>query len=161
MALNAYLTMKGQKQGDIKGSVTEKGRENSILVFAMENGIQSPRDPATGLPSGKRRHQPIVIRKEVDRSSPLLYNALVTNETIVTWQLHFWRSLPIGVMQQYYSVQLTNASIVGINFYLPNTQDPTLMKFTEYEEVSFTYQKIEWIWTDGNITAVNDWAPPV
>ncbi len=160
MALNAYLMMKGQKQGDIKGSVTEKGHEGSILVFAVEHGIQSPHDPATGLPNGKRMHQPIVIRKEVDRSSPLLYNALVTNETIITWQLQFWRQVPpTGVMQEYYRVKLTNAIIVGIDFSF-NTQDPALMKFTDYEEVSFTYQKIEWTWLDGNITAMDDWISP-
>lgn len=32
MALNAYLKLKGQKQGDVKGSVTQKGRENKIMT---------------------------------------------------------------------------------------------------------------------------------
>ena len=32
MALNGYLSLTGQKQGDIKGSVTQKGRENKIMV---------------------------------------------------------------------------------------------------------------------------------
>ena len=75
MALNAYLTLKGQKQGAIRGSVTQKGRENSILVHAFSNEILSPRDPATGLPTGKRMHKPFVILKEVDRGSPQLWNA--------------------------------------------------------------------------------------
>jgi hypothetical protein len=35
MALNAYLILKGQKQGEIKGSVTQKGREGTILVFQV------------------------------------------------------------------------------------------------------------------------------
>ena len=30
MALNAYLKLKGASQGDIKGSVTQKGREDTI-----------------------------------------------------------------------------------------------------------------------------------
>ena len=25
------------------------------------------------------------------------------------------------------------------------------------EEVAFTYQKIEWIWKDGNVMAMDDW----
>jgi type VI secretion system secreted protein Hcp len=33
MALNAYLKLRGQKQGEIKGSVTQKGREGKILVI--------------------------------------------------------------------------------------------------------------------------------
>ena len=57
MALNAYLRMKGQKSGDIEGSVTQSGRENSILVFAVEHSIETPHDPATGLPTGKLSRQ--------------------------------------------------------------------------------------------------------
>ncbi|HRI69004.1 MAG TPA: type VI secretion system tube protein Hcp, partial [Polyangium sp.] len=43
MALNAYLRLKGQKQGEIKGSVTQKGREGSIMVIAVSHEIISPR----------------------------------------------------------------------------------------------------------------------
>lgn len=33
----------------------------------------SPRDPASGLPTGKRMHKPFVITKELDKATPLLY----------------------------------------------------------------------------------------
>ena len=68
MALNAYLKLKGQKQGEIKGSVTQKGREDKIMVIAVSHEIISPRDPASGLPTGKRMHKPFVITKELDKS---------------------------------------------------------------------------------------------
>src|SRR5205814_6325057 len=90
MALNAYLKLKGQKQGEIKGSVTQKGREDKIMVIAVSHEIVSPRDPASGLPTGKRMHKPFVITKELDKSSPLLYSVLTNNENIPTWQLEFW-----------------------------------------------------------------------
>ena len=35
------------------------------------------------------------------------------------------------------------------------------MKFAEYEEIAFTYQKIEWTWNDGGLTAMDDWEAPV
>jgi type VI secretion system secreted protein Hcp len=35
------------------------------------------------------------------------------------------------------------------------------MKFAEYEEVAFTYQKIEWTWNDGGIMAMDDWEAPL
>jgi hypothetical protein len=35
--------------------------------------IVSPRDSASGLPTGKRQHKPLTITKELDRSSPLLF----------------------------------------------------------------------------------------
>ncbi len=40
MALNAYLKLKGQKQGEIKGSVIQKGRENKIQVIAVSQEMQ-------------------------------------------------------------------------------------------------------------------------
>src|SRR5215212_8186970 len=116
MALNAYLKLKGQKQGEIKGGVTQKGREGKIAVIALSHEIVSPRDAASGLPTGKRMHKPFVITKELDRSSPLLYNLLTTNEIITTWELMFWRQDIRGVEKDYYSVQLTNARVSNIAF---------------------------------------------
>ena len=144
MALNAYLNIKGQKQGAIKGSVTQKGREGKIMVIAVNHEIISPRDPASGLPTGKRMHKPFTITKELDKSTPLLYNVLVNNENIPDWELQFWRPSATGAEQQHYTVKLTNANIASINFRLANNKHPDLMKFAEYEEIAFTYQKIEW-----------------
>jgi type VI secretion system secreted protein Hcp len=166
MALNAYLKLKGQKQGEIKGSVTQKGREGKIMVIAVTHDVLSPRDAASGLPTGKRMHKPFVITKELDKSSPLLYNALVHNENIPEWELQFWApqlkaGTGTGTEVQHYSVKLVNANIASIDFRMPNNKHPDLMKFSEYEEVAFTYQKIIWTWNDGGITAEDDWESPV
>ena len=165
MALNAYLNLKGQKQGDIKGSVTQKGRENKIMVIAVSHEIVSPRDPASGLPTGKRMHKPFVITKELDKSSPLLYNALVNNGNISSWELLFWTpqikaATGTGQEVQHFTVKLVNANIASIAFRMANNRHPDLMKFAEYEEIAFTYQKIEWTWTDGGIMAMDDWEAP-
>src|SRR6478609_1298153 len=113
MALNAYLTLKGQKQGQIKGGVTQKGRENQILVHAVHHDIVSPRDAASGLPTGKRMHKPFIITKELDKSSPLLYSVLCTNENVSEWELQFWTpqikaATGTGSEVQHYTVKLTN-----------------------------------------------------
>lgn len=60
-ALNAYLNLKGQKAGELKGGIT--------LVSITE--APAPRDAASGLPTGKRQHKPLVLTAEVDRASPL------------------------------------------------------------------------------------------
>lgn len=166
MALNAYLKLKGQKQGDIKGSVTQKGREGTILVFAVDHSIISPRDSASGLPTGKRMHKPFKITKEVDKASVLLYSALVTNENLPEWELKFWKPKTsarsgTGVEVQYFTIKLTNANVASIHLVKPSTKDPDLLKLPDYEEVEFTYQKIEWIWVDGGVTAMDDWEAPI
>jgi type VI secretion system secreted protein Hcp len=165
MALNAYLKLKGQKQGEIKGSVTQKGRENKIMVIAVSHSIVSPRDHASGLPTGKRMHKPLVITKEVDKSSPLLYNLLTHNENISKWKLEHWipqldAKRGVGGEVQHYTVELLNANVASIDFRMANNKHPDLMKFELYEEISFTYQKITWTWNDGGITADDDWEEP-
>ena len=166
MALNAYLRLKGQKQGEFKGSVTQKGRENSIMVIAVSHEIVSPRDPASGLPTGKRMHKPFIVTKELDKASPLLYNALVNNENIPSWELKFYTpqvkaQQGVGTEVNHYTVQLLNANIASIGFRMPNNRNPDLMKYAEYEEIAFTYQKITWTWVEGGITAEDDWETPL
>ena len=163
MSISAFLTLKGQKQGDIRGSVTQHGRENSILVHSVKHEIVSPRDPASGLPTGRRQHQPLTLLKEVDRSSPLLWRALVTNEVLVAWELRFWQPVSgtAGAERQFYTLRLTNATITSIRAFMTDNEDLTRANLPLREEVSFTYQKVEWVWTDGNVSASDSWQSAV
>ena len=160
MALNAYLTVLAETQGPIRGSVTQKGREGKILVFGVMHEIVCPRDPASGRPTGKRMHKPFIVMKELDRSTPLLYSVLANNENIKQWELQFWQPSPTGVERQHFTVRLTNANISAIYFRMANNRSTRLARLPEYEEVSFTYQKIEWIWTDGGLSTEDDWETP-
>jgi type VI secretion system secreted protein Hcp len=160
MALNAYLKLTGETQGEIKGSVTQKGREDSIMVIAFDHEVISPRDAASGLPTGKRQHKPITITKEIDKSTPLLMNMLVNNENITDWELQFWRPSKTGAEHQFYTIKLVNASIAGIRAEMLNNQYPENMQHKEREHVSFCYQKIIWTWVEDGITAEDDWEAP-
>jgi len=153
-ALNAYLTVTGQKQGKIKGSVTQKGREDTIMVIAVSHEVVSPRDAASGLPTGKRQHKPIVLTKEIDKSTPLLYNALVNNENLPTFELIVLQPGPKGTAPKAYTVRLVNANIASLKTLVG--EDGKVI-----EQVAFTYQKIEWTWVDGGIMAMDDWEQPV
>lgn len=162
MALNAFLTLEGKKQGSIKGSVTQKGREGTIMVIAANHEVLMPMSGGGGAATGKRVHKPFVITKELDKSTPLLYQALVTNESFSKWILKFYAPAITaasggGTEKQHYTVELTNASIAAIKFVLPNTKDPETVKLNPYEEIEFVYQKIQWTWTDGGITTIDDW----
>lgn len=161
MALNAYLRLKGETQGDIKGSVTQAGREDSIMVIGTSHEVESPRDAASGLPTGKRQHKPFTITKEIDMATPLLYNALVNNENIPEWKLEYWQPSTSGAEQQHYSVTLTNASISEIRQEMLNNKYPENMQHKEREHIAFCYQKIEWTWVDGGISCEDDWETPM
>jgi type VI secretion system secreted protein Hcp len=131
-AVTATLMVTGEKEGAFS--------QTPIPVTAISHEIVSPRDAASGLPTGKRQHKPITITKEWDASSPLLLNALVSNENLT--------SVLIGLLrngQQVATIKLTNASVADYQ------------QHGDTDTWSFTYQKIEWTWIDGGITAQDDW----
>jgi type VI secretion system secreted protein Hcp len=162
MALNAYLKLKGKKQGDIKGSVTQKGREGLILVHAFSHEIKSPRDVASGQATGKRQHGLLTITKEIDKSTPLLFSAMVGAELMSTCELRCYAPSTtagaMGVEVNHFNIILTNASIAGIKEALLHNSYPENVKLPFMEDVSFLYEKIQWVWTDGSITATDDWS---
>ncbi len=160
MALAAYLSIVAERQGPILGGVTQKGREGKILVIAVQHEIVCPRDPQSGMPTGKRMHKPFSIIKELDCSSPLLYQLICTNENIRDARIDFWTTTPTGQEKQHYTVHLTNANITAINFKMANIRSSKLVRLAEYEEIAFTYQKIEWTWNEGNKSASDDWETP-
>jgi type VI secretion system secreted protein Hcp len=151
----AYISsIKGQKTGQIKGDVTQKGKEGWFQLFNYSHEIVSPRDVASGQATGRRQHKPIVVTRRVGAGSPLLMQALVNNETLTEVRFSFWqpqtRAFGSGVEVNYYNVSLANASIASYKqFNLPGVG---LM-----EEIQFTYQKIEMTLTDGGVTANDDW----
>ena len=55
------------------------------------------------------------------------------------------------------TIDLTNASVSDLVSIAPNGSDPSLAKVQEYNEVSFTYQKITTTFTVGAITATDNW----
>jgi type VI secretion system secreted protein Hcp len=160
MALDAYLKIKGAVQGEIKGDVRERSREESIRVTAVSHEVLAFTDARSGLPTGRRQHKPLVITKEVDTSSPQLYSMLANNEITTEWLLRFWRLSASGRELQYYTVELLNARIVEIRFEMPNNRYPENLQLKEREHVSFCYQKITWRFEDGGITAEDDWETP-
>ena len=151
-ALNSYLTLEGQTQGQIQGGVTQAGREGTIEIYGFSHEVISPRDAASGLPTGKRQHKPFSVTKALDKSTPRLLNAWSNNETIANFRLDMWRPSRAGKEFQYYTIELVNATIVSIalNAGAGRTDPHT-------ETVSFAYEKIKVTWQDGGITAEDDW----
>ncbi len=161
MALNAYLTYTGETQGKINGSCTQKGREDTMEVYGFSHEVISPRDAASGLPTGKRQHKPISVTKPVDKSTPLAMTVLTTNENITEWRLDFYQPSRAGKEFQFYTIELVNASIAGIRAEMLNNKYPQNMKHELREHVTFCYQRITWYIQDGGITSDDDWQEPV
>ncbi|WP_298272616.1 Hcp family type VI secretion system effector [Geobacter sp.] len=160
MAMPAHLTLTGEKQGKIDGSCELQGRENTILVYSMNHDITMPKDPHSGLPTGKRVHGPLSIVKEFDKSSPKMYQALCTGEHLKDVTLKFYRITKQGTEEHYYTIKLEDAIVVSIKPYMPITLLGENEPYRHMEEVAFTYRKIKWTWEPNGIESEDSWSVP-
>jgi type VI secretion system secreted protein Hcp len=151
-----HMTATGAIQGDILGSVTATGKENSILLTRFVHEVVQAFDPVSGFPTGRRQHQPITITKAVDKSSPHLYAAFINAEELTTVKFEFYRIGEDGVEELYFTTELVSARIVGVEW----DRGPQLTRHKEREHISYCYQKIIWTYTDGGISSEDDWETP-
>ena len=156
----SYMQVTGEQQGDIEGSVTQKDREGTILVYAFGHNIKIPTDPQSGLPTGKRIHGPIKILKEFDKSSPKLYKALVTGEHLNPVIIKFYRIDPTGNEEHYFTIRLEDAIILSISPSIPTTLLAQNESYGHMETVSFNYRKIKWTWEPDGVESEDDWTVP-
>jgi type VI secretion system secreted protein Hcp len=160
MPMPAHMTLTGENQGEITGSCEQQGREDTILVEAVEHTIRIPRDPQTGLATGKRRHEPFTVVKVYDKSSPKLYQALCTGEHMSEVMIKWYRIDATGSEEHYFTHKLEDAIIVDIKAWMPNCLDPATEAFTHMEHVSFTYKKIVFTWEIDGIESEDSWDVP-
>ena len=144
MALVSHMSLTGASQGPIAGDSTSPGYEGQIRVYEMDYEVEIPTDPQKGTPTGQRIHKAFKIVKHVDRSSPQLFQACCTGETITEWELSFVQISDKGTEEEYYSVKLKNAIIVMARLYKPNIILPENKPFRDMEEIHFTFSDIIW-----------------
>ena len=159
MPMISHLELEGENQGAIEGTCDMEGREGTILVYAMDQEIHIPRDPQSGLPSGKRVHGPLTLVKEFDKASPKLYQALCTGERMKV-ALKWYRIDSAGNEEHYFTHSLESAIIVTIKPYMPIAFLKENEPYRHMEEVSFTYSKIKWTWEPDGIEYEDAWAVP-
>ncbi|TDS93095.1 MULTISPECIES: Hcp family type VI secretion system effector [Rahnella] len=139
MANNLYLTIKGKNQGlisagcstyDSIGNRYQAGHEDQILVYSADHDISREQNV---------NHHPLIIKKPIDKSSPLLMIGVSTNEEMEVI-LDKYRTSNTGKQEKYYTVRLTQATLCHISSYDPeNIPGHDTQSF---EVISFNYQSI-------------------
>lgn len=155
MALQIYATVVGAKQGAFKGESTAQNAKGKIPGVGLTYGVESPRDPASGLATGKRHHEPVVFVKEWGASSPQFYTALSNNESLTSALFEFFSSDAQGRVTVSHTIKLTNAIVSSVeqSVHLGDASvDPR-----ELHVISFVFQKIEITDAAGGTTFVDDW----
>jgi type VI secretion system secreted protein Hcp len=124
MSFQFYLSVKGKKQGNIKGESTKNGKGQSstkgVLCHGFQYAVESQYDAGTGQATGRRQHKPLVITREVDSATPILYHAMCTNEGFQTATLSFVRPDSSGKEVVFKTIELTNGSISKIEYAQPH-----------------------------------------
>jgi type VI secretion system secreted protein Hcp len=156
MPIPCSMSIIGESQGAIDGSGEVGEREGTILVQAVDHCVEIPTD-SRGMSSGRRVHRPLVITKEIDKSSPMLYQALCTGERLLEVKLDWFRIDETGTEELYYSVQLKNALISKVKPWMPNAMDASMSGFRHMEDVSIIYEKIIWTWELDGIEYEDEW----
>ncbi|MDH5232480.1 MAG: Hcp family type VI secretion system effector [Gammaproteobacteria bacterium] len=169
MPMSPYMMIEGEKQGLITGGACTadsigndyvEEHADEFLVLGFDHQVTLPRDPRSGKPTGTRVHQPFVVTKAFDKSSPLLYNALTSGENLPTCEMRWYRTSTMGTLENYFTMKLEDAIIVDIRAYMPNVQDPGNASYTHLETVSLAYRKIEWTHEICGTTGEDDWRAP-
>jgi len=107
--------------------------------------------------TGTRQHSPFNFEKEVDSSTPYLYKAAATGQTLKSAEIKFYHINDAGQEVAYYSVLLEKVKITGVNCGVPNCKLPANDKMNHMETVSMQYEKITWKIHDGNIQYTDAW----
>ncbi len=145
MPMPGNLTITGEEQGPIEGSCELEDREGTILVQAFDHVVEIPTDER-GVASGRRAHRPMTITQEIDKSTPMLFQALCTNELLTEVRLDWYRYDGAGMHELYFSMTMQNGFITRIRPWFPNVLDKGNEGLKHMEDISIAYEKIIWTW---------------
>ncbi len=161
-----YMSIEGSTQGNITegattpesvGNIYQNGHEDEAIVKAFTHNINIPRNTTTGQPTGQRTHNPLVVTKLIDKSSPLLYNALTKGETLKKVELKWYRTSYAGKPEHYYSMILEDAVITNMDASMESQENTSAGQVMPQEVVSFSYRKISWRHETASTSGEDDW----
>jgi type VI secretion system secreted protein Hcp len=159
MAETVHLYLKANGT-DVQGDSTQMSleRADSIECVYYEDSVDTAREAGSGMATGRRRYNPIRIRKRIDKSSPLLYKALSENAA-VDGVFKFFRPNPTGdgTTEMYYTIEFKKGRVAGMKTVSPDVIDPVSTNSPAMEEVSFVFGTICWTYTNGGITHEDSW----
>ncbi|HEY2354603.1 MAG TPA: type VI secretion system tube protein Hcp [Gaiellaceae bacterium] len=125
----------GQKQGVFT--------KTPIPLLSLSHEIVVPRDSGSPYPAGRQQHMPISMTMLMGPTTPRFLTALTTSEILTSVQISLVRS---GTKVA--TIKLTNARVAH---YVETDQTV---------QFDLTYERIEWTWLAGGLTAQDYWINP-
>jgi type VI secretion system secreted protein Hcp len=119
-----------------------------VPIVGFATGVVSPRDPATGLATGKRQHKPVVVRRAIDGLDATVLTKAAQNATLGTITIEVQR--PEGSVHTY---TYTNTRAVAVE------DAGAAGAGVSTQELQFVYEKVDI--SIGGVLASDDWSAPV
>ncbi|MBX8487183.1 Hcp family type VI secretion system effector [Pseudomonas cichorii] len=144
MAHHGYMTITGETQGHISagcstqesiGNKCQDGHADEIMVLSFNHNMSN---------IGNIRHathQPVVITKNIDKSSPLLAQALANREEI-NCKIDFFRNSVHGKLEKFYTVELIAGFVADLSVDIPHSIQ--LNDSAPLEHIAISYRDIIW-----------------
>jgi len=156
--VHCFLKVNGE---DVQGESTQtsEGRENSIECTYFESELMTAREVQTGQATGRRQHKPLLIKKAIDKSTPLIAKALTKNSKIEA-EFKFYRPNPAGdgTTQHFYTVKISDGRVGSQKMLNVWSRPGDPHADPAQEEVTFVFQTIMWRYEDGGVEHEDKWS---
>jgi type VI secretion system Hcp family effector len=144
MANHGYMTLTGKTQGlisagcstqDSIGNKCQTGHADEIMVLSYSHNMANLGN------INRPTHGPIFITKNVDKSSPLLAQALSSREEIKC-SISFYRISSFGLPEKFFTIKIGGGVIADLTLDMPHA---VLQNDVEPQEhVAIRYREITW-----------------
>lgn len=129
-------------------------------LLGYELGVVTARDAATGQASGRRSHEPVIIKCPMGYpGTPPILNALIKSQSLTVLLDFYTIDQATGTEVINYSVKLSNVLVAGFReIYAEDAALNTMPGGIKrsYNEIKFTFKKIEFISATGGIVEDNN-----
>ena len=142
-----YLTITPETTGEaVQGPSVSSQAPTTIEVLEIKHQMTHEYDSVHGAPSGDRKHEPLLITKEIDVTTPLLYSMCARADLLTEVRLDYY--IQIGNAPEpvpFFSWILNNAYVVSVRCIPAGEMSVEFSdRYDLLEEDAFAYQQITW-----------------
>lgn len=153
MSTPAHIWIIDENGAPLVGGCLMPARLGSIELKSVIHNVSIPVDPNWGRLTATRVHSPVVIQKEFDQTTPILFRALCESRTLKSATIKMYRISDKGLETEYFNIFLENVKVTTISPCLY----PNGTTSTHIENIELRYEAITWTYTEGNIIYRDTW----
>ncbi|MCY0858671.1 type VI secretion system tube protein TssD [Cupriavidus sp. D39] len=143
MGLPVYVEIETAEGKKIAGECTEAEHKDWIFGFGFSSGVSIPTDPNSGKVTGSRVHMPFEFAKPVDKSSPILFQAMCKGGLLKKVVVDLMQKDQSGNEVNFYRYTFSEAQIVAMTAESPDIRDVGQQFVACHEKVRIRYRKVQ------------------